>query len=150
MIARNVVRTIFRLRTNKRSPTNSVGGDVPDAPQRCPLYLSASTDVRTYQEPSPAGEGGSRRLTDEVFASLSHYLSASHQQTVSPLNPVGTGVLDCPPWKKVTFVSKRTVRQLFARTPCPYNKWGGDLVRRHIVLFVPFVFAGRRGRRPLQ
>ena len=41
--------------------------------------------------------------------------------------------------EKVTFVSKRTVRQLVARTPCPYNKWG-DLVRRHCVFFSPFIF----------
>ena len=64
------VRSIFRLCTNERLPTISVGGDVPDAPQRCSHYLTASTDVRTYQEPSPVGEGGSRRLTDEVSVSL--------------------------------------------------------------------------------
>ena len=39
---RHVVRTIFRIRTNKRLPTNSVGGDVLDAPQRCSRYLSAA------------------------------------------------------------------------------------------------------------
>ena len=31
---RNVVCNTFRLRTNKRSPTNSVGGDVLDAPKK--------------------------------------------------------------------------------------------------------------------
>ena len=41
-----------------------------------------------------------------------------------PLNPVGTGVLDCPFRYESKFFPRRTVRQLVARTPCPYNKWG--------------------------
>ena len=45
VLARNVVRTIFRLRTNKRSPINSVGGDVLDAPQRCSHYLTATRRI---------------------------------------------------------------------------------------------------------
>ena len=55
-----VFRSIFRLRTNKRSPTNSVGGDVLDAPQRCPLYFSASIYVRIYQKPSSERKGDHR------------------------------------------------------------------------------------------
>ena len=43
------------------------------------------------------------------------------RRTEIPPFIVGTGVLDCPSWKKFTFVSKRTVRQLVARTPCPYK-----------------------------
>ena len=39
----------------------------------------------------------------------------------TPTHIVGTGVLDCPSWDKFTFVSKRTMRQLVARTPCPYR-----------------------------
>ena len=39
----------------------------------------------------------------------------------TPTHIVGTGVLDCPSWEKFTFVSKRTMRQLVARTPCPYR-----------------------------
>ena len=49
---------------------------------------------------------------------------------------VGTGVLDCPSWEKVTFVSKRTVRQLVARTPCPYrglNDFRSFVRRRKVV-----------------
>ena len=45
-------------------------GAIIDRPHPCSHYLSATTYVRTYQEPSPAGEGGSRRLTDEVSVSL--------------------------------------------------------------------------------
>ena len=48
---------------------------------------------------------------------------------------------------KVTFVSKRTVRQLVARTPCPYNKWG-DLVRRHNVCSRRLFSNGRFVNRP--
>ena len=39
---RNVVRSLFWLRTNIRLPTNSVGGDVLDAPHHCSHHLSAS------------------------------------------------------------------------------------------------------------
>ena len=59
-IARNIVRSVFRLRTNKRSLTNLGRGGA----------CSRRYVVCTYQEPSPVGEGGSRRLTDEVSVSL--------------------------------------------------------------------------------
>ena len=39
------VRTVFRLRTNERLPTNFVGGDVLDAPQRCSHYLTATRRI---------------------------------------------------------------------------------------------------------
>ena len=61
---RNVVRSIFRLRTNKRSPTNSVGGDVLDAPHRCSHYLSAEKVVRTYPRLPLGGEAVNRLSVD--------------------------------------------------------------------------------------
>ena len=40
------------IRRRTKIPTFIVGGDVLDAPQRCSLYLSASTDVRTIYSAS--------------------------------------------------------------------------------------------------
>ena len=54
--------------TNDLTQTSVGEGLAP--PVLCSHHLAASTDVHTYQEPSPVGEGGSRRLTDEVSISL--------------------------------------------------------------------------------
>ena len=62
LIARNVVRSIFRLRTNKRLPTNSVGGDVLDAPSRCSHYLSASHKQTFSIDLGRGGACSSRRF----------------------------------------------------------------------------------------
>ena len=57
------VRSFFRLRTNERLPTNSVGGDVLDAPQRCSLYLSTSTHICS-QPKAPLCKGSWRGATE--------------------------------------------------------------------------------------
>ena len=59
-------------------------------------FIQRRCVVRIYQKPSPVGEGGSRRLTDEVSVSLFAPSFGFAQTNDLSLNPVGTGVLDCP------------------------------------------------------
>ena len=58
-------------------------------PQHCSHYLSASADVRIYKKPSPVGEGGSRRLTDEVSLALFALYIRLRTNKRSPTNSVG-------------------------------------------------------------
>ena len=55
-------------------------------------FIQRRNVVRTYQKPSPVGEGGSRRLTDEVSVSL-FALSFGFAQTNAPSQTaVGEGL----------------------------------------------------------
>ena len=65
----------------------------------------------------------------------------------TPTHIAGTGVLDCPFRYESKFFPRRTVRQLVARTPCPYNVYGG---RCAAVLFCSrrLFYAGGYGIRP--
>ena len=49
--------------------------------------ISSRNVVRIYQKPSPVGEGGSRRLTDEVSVSLFAQPFGGAQTNVNHLNP---------------------------------------------------------------
>ena len=65
-----------------------ISSEIPnDATLRCSLYLLYTIHVRTYQEPSPVGEGGSRRLTDEVSVSLFALSFGFAQTNGNHLNP---------------------------------------------------------------
>ena len=66
--------------------------------------------VRTYQEPSPVGEGGSRRLTDEVSVSLFALPFGGAQTNTPSQTSVGEGL--APP---AVFVSNTYYRRNFFR-----------------------------------
>ena len=92
-----------------------------------------ATNGRPYKRNS-----SKRRRGDSIFRFASrHTCFASMRSPVkpngknkqnsgapTPTHIVGTGVLDCPFRYESKFFPRRTVRQLVARTPCPYNKWG--------------------------
>ena len=101
-----------------------ISSEIPnDTMQRCSHNLLYTIYVRTYQEPSPVGEGGSRRLTDEVSVSLlALYILLRTNKRKSSNPPVGTGrpgnkLPHCPFRYESNFFPRRTVEDA-----CPYNE----------------------------